>query len=60
MNRFAGALSVLLVILGIWLCYLAFETVRWAAWTLLSHMGGIAALLACGVVFWFWRGLRKD
>lgn len=47
------------VFIGICLCYVAFETVRWAAWTMLTHMGGIAALVACGAVFWFWRKAKN-
>ena len=59
MSRFISLSSMLLVVMGAVFCYLAFEMVRSVAWTMLTHMGGIAVLLVCGAVFWLWAKARE-
>lgn len=48
MNR---AIAAGFILLGIWLCWLAFTFVRHLAWWLMWHVGEIAAIMAAvGVV----------
>jgi len=52
--------NVVLILLGIWLCYLAFSFVRVVAFWILFHVFGIAASLAAiAVVFFWWKAKRK-
>ncbi len=47
--------TLLLVLLGIWLCWLAFSVVRAAAFWLLFHFTDIAAIAATAfVLFVYW------
>lgn len=59
MNAFVIFCIGFISLLGIWFCYLAFEAVRWLAWTLLFHIGPIAAILASVGVMLVLRRLGK-
>ena len=51
--------NIVFAFFGIVLCYLAFSLVRAAAWTLLTHMGGIACIIAAALVLFVWKRSRK-
>jgi hypothetical protein len=46
---------LIMMLIGIILCYLAFTVVRALAWTMIYNVGGISVLLAALVAVLWWR-----